>query len=646
MLIKYNSDQSEIGRRLNCFKGGDAYFKPTNIMAFGLTIGTERAAVLQQSIQDELMRRGYSQDADSVMAEYITIMVINNKTTAQITSELEDLIGTDFDSSFTDWLFIEAAKGAPGGDEISQAGPSSAEATVESIVLKEGPVQTADSSRRTSIPARNGIYQQAISQAIPSASTGQKRRADGRSPSPNPPNKSRRMDLPTGPRAMQRDSVVVPQSNSRSLLDRVGPVGTRNTGGSGKNHKHDEIQARIDNIVNNAPESNMVMGGGFPMNGIDMNPMAAANMGNPLLLQEMMMNQMALMAQMASSMGMLNPATGQFVTPGFPMPGVMPQDMGMFPGGMNNTMQAPMGMVNGRGRGGGRGRGSGRGRGGSVPAPGPTTPQASEILVQEVPATPVIAAPTPTPATPAAPLPSVAPVNPATPQLRIPYAVPERPQSPTLCKFGLKCTNAHCRYSHPSPVATAESGVVLSNEACEKGKECKDKDCIKAHVSPAVLNSIVEQPHAPTPSHTAPAHPSPVHCRFGTACTRPNCAFTHPPRSTQFTQPCKFGSACTRAACAYQHPEGRILPSTFHRGLSTSAPIVTVSTPETGSMGGHSPHKSVTFNTAGPGAGVKEKLEQQMREIQERKNEAEKAVREAEAAAAKKKDSKPVAIAV
>jgi len=59
-------------------------------MAFGLTIGTERSTILQTSIQDELMSRGYSPDADPVMAEYITIMIINNKTPAQITSELED----------------------------------------------------------------------------------------------------------------------------------------------------------------------------------------------------------------------------------------------------------------------------------------------------------------------------------------------------------------------------------------------------------------------------------------------------------------------------------------------------------------------------------------------------------------------------
>jgi nuclear polyadenylated RNA-binding protein NAB2 len=66
-------------------------------------------------------------------------------------------------------------------------------------------------------------------------------------------------------------------------------------------------------------------------------------------------------------------------------------------------------------------------------------------------------------------------------------------------------------------------------------------------------------------------------------------------------------------------------------------------------MGGPSPHKSVTFNNAGGGKrmgeGVKAQLERQMREIEEKKSEAEKAVKEAEAVANKKQESTAVAIA-
>ena len=155
-------------------------------------------------------------------------------------------------------------------------------------------------------------------------------------------------------------------------------------------------------------------------------------------------------------------------------------------------------MDNGRGRGRGRGGppGRGRGRGGppmndrhisnpvDVSGPSLDAPTAST----SAPA-PSAVAPAPAPAPVVAPTPSVAASAPAAVSGgRTGFVPPERPQSPTLCKFGLKCTNALCRWSHPSPVATPESGVVLSNDPCEKGKDCKDKDCIKAHVSPAVLN--------------------------------------------------------------------------------------------------------------------------------------------------------------
>ena len=90
-------------------------------MAFGLTMGTERATALQNAIQDELMKRQYSSEPgaypapsrslvmahpvyltqDPVMAEYITIMVINNKTARASSFEL--LLITP--SVLTKWSF-------------------------------------------------------------------------------------------------------------------------------------------------------------------------------------------------------------------------------------------------------------------------------------------------------------------------------------------------------------------------------------------------------------------------------------------------------------------------------------------------------------------------------------------------------------
>jgi len=142
----------------------------------------------------------------------------------------------------------------------------------------------------------------------------------------------------------------------RSLLERVGP----RPAGNGF--------PRPDNMQNNIPvpgemDIQTALAAGFVppgMNGMDMNAMAAAQMGpNPLLLQEMMMNQMAIMAQMATSLGMMNP--GQFG--GYPMqPGA--QDVGMYggPGGYNGP---PIGGGPNRGRGAGRGEYSERDYGGA-----------------------------------------------------------------------------------------------------------------------------------------------------------------------------------------------------------------------------------------------------------------------------------------
>jgi nuclear polyadenylated RNA-binding protein NAB2 len=453
----------------------------------------------------------------------------------------------------------------------------------------------------------------------------------------------------------------------RSLLDRVGgPAGPshRVNGGGGFLHPRDDIQSRIDNITN-APASVPDASAGFVPpglggvgGGMDPNMMAA----NPMILQEMMMNQMAMMA----AMGMMNPAGGQFG-----MPGV---DMGMYGGGVPGMGGFPQGQVgggmNGRGSGRGRGRGSGIGRGGGraqqnvqqhSQQPGP---QSKEMVVEATtsipaPAAPIVA-PRPTIGTPSTTSGLSTGVNLGVAG-GVGFNLPERPQSPTLCKFGMKCTNAYCRYSHPSPVATPESGMVLSNEPCEKGKDCKDKDCVKAHVSPAVLNPGIshflsassyisnmggfpEHHKPPSVQHpvtttTTTPHSTAVPCRFGASCTKPSCPYTHPspaaaaasaathhttvPSNNYFSQQCRFGSGCTRASCPFQHPEGRVLPGTFHRGLDGSS-MVSVKTPEHGSIGA-SMNKSVKF-----GATKEKGLQEKLKEVEEKKRAAEAAVKEAE----------------
>jgi hypothetical protein len=557
---------------------------------------------------------------------------------------------------FTDWLFTEAARGAPETElgSQSQTQPTDSQPSLPVASVREGP---SDARRNPPTGPRGNapLYQQAISQALPNQSpTAQKRTASGRSPSPSGqnPNKSRRTDLPSGPRAM-RDARQSGPSGPRSLLERVGPRSAGNA------------FPRPDNLQNNIPgpgemDLQAALAAGFVppgLNGMDMNAMAAAQMGpNPLMLQEMMMNQMAMMAQMATSLGMMNPNPGQFG--GFPMqPGA--QDVGIYggPGGFNGP---PVGGTPNRGRAGVKGAYSGLTRGEAASHLSITESLSSEG--QPPPAPLLVEAPAPTST------PTVAP-TPATPQPTRPsFVVPERPQSPTLCKFSLKCTNPHCRWSHPSPVATPESGMVLSNEPCEQGKDCKDKDCIKAHISPAAVNPALgmllisqslsdpdfhvaeHKPSTPaTPSTPAPPSQNNVFCRYGAACTRRDCAFQHPasrklpssrPPQAQAT-PCRFGAGCTRTTCPFQHPEGRVLPSTFHRGLSTATPIVSVAAPQTGTMGAASPHKTVVFNKPNQSKTLGSKAQ----EIEDERSRTIQAVKEAEEAAAKKDNSKRTPIA-
>jgi len=321
------------------------------------------------------------------------------------------------------------------------------------------------------------------------------------------------------------------------------------------------------------------------------------------------MNQMALMAQMASSMGILNPGAM-----GLPGPG---------PGQFNNGM----------GRGGPSHRGRGHGRGGfnggpqgMPPHQPPTELNAAAPAFSPSQNAQALAAPMPVPAAAAG-----ANMTPSG------VAPPTRPLSPTLCKFGVRCTNATCRYSHPSPIATSESGVVLSSDACEAGANCEDADCVKGHVSPAVKKGGASAPNASSAAPTQPvaaASPGTAPCRYGAACTRQNsgCPFQHPTAA-----PCRFGSGCTRANCTFQHPPGRVLPNTFIRGVEGSK-AVNIVAPPTGTIGAHGMNKSLKFNDAdkatSAAAAARADLEKKMRDIEERK----KAVAAKEASITAKKE--------
>ncbi|ODQ45263.1 hypothetical protein PICMEDRAFT_17750 [Pichia membranifaciens NRRL Y-2026] len=145
----------------------------------------------------------------------------------------------------------------------------------------------------------------------------------------------------------------------------------------------------------------------------------------------------------------------------------------------------------------------------------------------------------------------------------------------TLCKFGSVCQKELCPFGHPTPANKDAKVTIL--QWCVDNKECKNPNCSRAHSSPnfepqvAQFNggqSGVAAANVGAPEKTleqckfgsycknfrCPKRhaTSPVLCRAGASCTRIDCYFQHPINET-----CRFGVNCTNVNCAFQHPEGR-----------------------------------------------------------------------------------------
>ncbi|KAI0042633.1 hypothetical protein FA95DRAFT_1598368 [Auriscalpium vulgare] len=74
-------------------------------MPFGLIRGSERVSALEHTVSEELKKRGYEYPDYKVMAKYIIYLIMKNQS--------PDVFARTYDRNFTDWLFAEAAKGAP-----------------------------------------------------------------------------------------------------------------------------------------------------------------------------------------------------------------------------------------------------------------------------------------------------------------------------------------------------------------------------------------------------------------------------------------------------------------------------------------------------------------------------------------------------
>jgi len=382
---------------------------------------------MQAAIQKKLVEQGYSPDDDVVMAEYVTVMLANSKTADQITTELSDLIGPEYEASFTEWIFEHAIPenyGAGASTSGSGAGAATASSNTQSSPGAGQPQQLQVSSIQT---------------------VGDSRESQGRfsrntNGLPNRP--------PTGPRAGpgprngqpgvfgsamsglkregDRDGYERPsrrprmseegQGNGPSIFERAGvkagtaqPNNFQNMGGRNFQNGPRRSFPGPPQFGQGPPE------GGFgPGQAPVLPPLHIPDNFNQLPLPQ----QQAIQQQIFQHQLIAAAAAQQMFgggSPGGPPFAPMPQ------------------------------------------APFQPPPQQMQHPAQQAP--------------PPAPSPK-------------PVVIPKAPASEELCKYGVDCRNAACGYSHPSPAATKDSGLVLSKEVCEKNLDCADK------VNPAIALTI------------------------------------------------------------------------------------------------------------------------------------------------------------
>ncbi|SPO29728.1 related to NAB2 - nuclear polyadenylated RNA-binding protein required for nuclear mRNA export [Ustilago trichophora] len=533
---------------------------------------------LQHSIQLELANHEYSSPDDPVMAEYIVVMLANQKTADQITAEMKDLIGSEYDAAFTEWIWkttqscldrhAASSTFAQPGSSASAAAPSSPTPTNGNA--REFAARTTSNTRQrrsrspqASAPnARSRDQRRSRSPSSTNARRGNEaRRPRSRSPpvwgrgAPRPRDYSSyeaflestkvRKDEPFDGEAFWRQKAEERRRNPPPPVIRHGPrhifqaaYGRALRNGSGPTAANAEREL-------------------FPTSNEDDNqppPSYSEQTGVSIF----------------GRAGIPDPRAPAFV----PSSAAPPEP---------ETTQA-----------------------------GPGSAASTSIFSRIDPMVPNNPAPAPAPET----------TTPTAHSSNFPTA----PTETSICRWNVGCTNPMCPYSHASPANAGPGGdpnaLVLSQQNCRFGARCTNKDCTRSHVSPAVakIQARSAAPVSFTPSAStstsailpasasaaAPAAAATLSmdtalpnqtgsrpCRFGAACTRADCFFSHPPSrtlttSTSSNTPCRFGLGCTRPNCFFSHPPGQ------------RASATTTATTTAGARGGTAERLHVFATAAAP----------------------------------------------
>ncbi|KAK3820059.1 MAG: hypothetical protein J3Q66DRAFT_336138 [Benniella sp.] len=132
--------------------------------------------------------------------------------------------------------------------------------------------------------------------------------------------------------------------------------------------------------------------------------------------------------------------------------------------------------------------------------------------------------------------------------LQMPFALGSHPVQD--CKFGARCTRPDCKFRHPQ----RES----NQQMCRFFPHCTKPNCPFFH--PPYGEPLAQKDSLMDESGAAGevVNRLPTPCRFGDQCTRPGCHFTHPrdgPAAASSMPFCKF-NPCTRPGCPFRHTPG------------------------------------------------------------------------------------------
>lgn len=395
------------------------------------------------------------------MAEYVTVMLANSKSGSQITAELADLIGPEYDAAFTDWIFDSAipehyvkASSTAGAGSGSGPGPAAAPAASLNGRNPQDSAAQATTTTTAAAPAeqiqtvgdsREGNYNSRPRHGLPSRPAG----GGG---------------VGNGPRG--RDA-----SNSQQQQQQRGggPGGVFGTAMAGLKREHDgsnpngmqrdrrpRMSGENEHQQNNSGERSIFDRAGVRAGTAQ--PNNFTNMGGPFA------NGRGGPPRRGAAGGFGQQQPPQI--PGLP-PLHIPDNFNSLPSAQQQAIQqqifqhqliaaaAAQQMYSGGGGGGGPQL---MGMQQQPPFSGPLGAMHVQNGQQQN-------------------SPMFGQQQQQQQQQRPPKPVklPPRPTSEELCKYGVECKNAICRYSHPSPAATKESGLVLNKEGCEKGIDCDDK---------------------------------------------------------------------------------------------------------------------------------------------------------------------------